>query len=881
MKTWTLVSFAWLVLGVFARALETPQFLNLTTYRSASGRFALEVDPTDPFGRGESQCRLSDNGHEVWKKSLSFTFSKARVTEDGVVVGYGYTEGLSGMARGGGEQGHGDLRLAILDAKGDFRLDEKQPRTWSPIPDAPPVPMGGETFLHPGHDRFAVQIYDGNAGYWQAYELSTGKRGVRFDYKAEGAAADAARYVLKAQPVAGTPLTLVQWWCYADNPSKCGALFTLIDLAGHQVWQLPRLDDYSIPGDEKAQSQLTGRIQDKGAILDTDQPGMFELWFVRDKQRVIHTVERDGEGWKVKEIGRQPYPPPEKKLVTPKPPEKPLAVLGTFTLADQPAAKAVGGSTWSFDGRGNIGQLDWGEKGTELVLLDPDGKRLTGVPLKGLGDGTIHAAWVQGDRWIVTSSDAETNKSRAWAVDTKKKTQALLADFSCPRIKSLAGARDGGFLALATEDGQSMMTDYLIAFDDKGRRRWSKKEYLGDGPEALFSPESVAVTTRSEVAVLDVIRHTVQLFDLKGVYLRTIDLEKAWGRKPEYPTEITPDHDGGFMVKDFSAPKPFVWMKADGTVRAEFHPKYADGRNADPIRGVRIAPDGQAWSRDGVSIFSLSTEGVASRTIGAVPDPDSLQDLRMVAVDAAGHLFAVDGRTGAVHVFDAEGHKLRISKPEKKDFGQELSPKIVVSPEGTLYLSGLGREGAIEFTPEGHRVGKLFAHRGDAIREDWFPRGGGRGRLEFNFAGAELVNAEGTAIRKIERRADRQWLGSPNSAAVAADGSFAIASSGNGPGYSLDFYTSEGDAVADAFADGWLDVLGFNGRHAVVEFENGDALWLYDRKGQPVQRVTPAPKVAKGDWKAFLTREGRELWVLDTEARKVTRYAMPEGEGEK
>ena len=386
----------------------------------------------------------------------------------------------------------------------------------------------------------------------------------------------------------------------------------------------------------------------------------------------------------------------------------------------------------------------------------------------------------------------------------------------------------------------------------------------------MFSPEAITVTTKSEIAIVDNIRETVQLFDLNGGFLHIIGMEKTWGRKPNYPTNIFADTEGGFIVEDFNGEPPFVWMKPDGTVREQFHPKHGDGRRADAGCGVRVAPDGKLWHSDGHALMQLDADRVAAVVLGVAPKLDELGPIVEVAGDPHGRLYAVDGRTGAVHVFDANGRKLRVCKPARDDFSENPSPTIAVADDGSVYLGRRDRNEHLHFAPDGSRVGKKNFEL-DAIHGAWFPRG--RDMLVLGDHAVWLTDENGKVRRTIERRADRKWLAHPHDAAVASDGSFAITSA-QGMGrrdWSITFFSAAGDALHTAPLHGFAKLSGFNGTHAV--FVREGEIVVCDNHGAPVQRFPS--KTGDWTWGQFLTCDGRELWALDFSTRKVRRYAMP------
>ena len=123
------------------------------------------------------------------------------------------------------------------------------------------------------------------------------------------------------------------------------------------------------------------------------------------------------------------------------------------------------------------------------------------------------------------------------------------------------------------------------------------------------------------VAVVDVIRKTVQFFDRAGKHHHTVDLKKAWGREPTYPSDISADRDGGVVVQDFQGDPPIVRMKADGTVRAQVRPRLKDGRTFQ-LFDAQVAPDGVLWVSDGHALYRLIESGTAHRVLGEAPTRD-------------------------------------------------------------------------------------------------------------------------------------------------------------------------------------------------------------------------------------------------------------------
>ena len=79
--------------------------------------------------------------------------------------------------------------------------------------------------------------------------------------------------------------------------------------------------------------------------------------------------------------------------------------------------------------------------------------------------------------------------------------------------------------------------------------------------------------------------------------------------------------------------------------------------------------------------------------------------------------------------------------------------------------------------------------------------------------------------------------------------------------------------VKIALPGSW-QLAGWNGTHFVVSQDSTSI--VCDREGKAVRRyIVPA---VEGDWAQFVTRGGRELWVMEFEIRRVTRFGMPPAE---
>jgi sugar lactone lactonase YvrE len=869
-----------------------PDPLNPKEYVSPSGDYRLRVDPSDRYGKGKARYRLTKKGVEVWAGERPFTLWRAGVADNGTVGGYAYSHGEHAWK-------DGDFRVVLFDPKGNVRLEQATQRSPSRFLHMPANPVAAGLIFDPPNDRLVVRVADPdvNRGVeaWWVYRLSTAKADGIVEPKTWMEDPEPARYVIDARPVAATPLTLLHWWRFAGS-GPVGARFTLIELTGKVVWTLDLPRDYTRPGDEKAEDALRDEISGRGAILDATQPGQFDLRFAAEARRVAFSVRRGaGEKWEVKETGRQAYVAP--KPAEPKFPEAPdvsLKHLGAITL-EPPRQKPPGAIRDVFelvmDGKGRLAFLRWesGAGVVTFVLVDPSGTvvremRLEMLERKGEATDSSHLAWVGCDKFLVTRSPYGVEaKASAWWVDVATGKVTPVKGFDCPAVDKLAAFPDGRFAALATMRWKYTSSTTAYIFDAEGRRTRELPQGSERKPGVLFSPEDLAVTSDGKIVVLDQIRRSVTQVKADGTHVWTIDLEKAWRRKPNYPSHLAADVDGGFVVGDSRGEAPIVRMKSDGTVREELSAKYPDGRTSAQLQNVRVDPDGTLWASDGQAILRLDKNGVADRVLGDPPDPDQLDSAWEAAIDARGRIYTAAARTGAVHVFDSTGKHLHVCRPNPTDFPSlPVDPKLSVADTGDVYLTTFGRSREhLHFSPEGKRLGferlRVEGEKADGLAGQWLPRPGGAGRWVLGFQKIGLANAKGEVTQTIERGADGNWLDSLTEGAVGPDGSLAVLSS---PvfrrGMKLHLYDKAGEPVRPVPLPPSVDLiseLAYDGER--IATWAGDRVLTLAPSGRPIGQFRPPQAGSeKGSWRPFLPAGRGEFWLYDRQ-RTVHRYALP------
>jgi hypothetical protein len=871
-------------------AQELPPSLNPQIYRSPSGKYSLYINPNNRYGCDSGSYQFSKDGQTIWSGEMSFTLWKADVTDSGIVAGYSYTKGLAEFC-GSRFNGFGELRFLIIDPAGNIRLDQSMERKNSRFLHTFPDPIVSGIIVDEENDRFVVRIADEDINRrqetWWVYSLATGKFRKKFAPKALMAKAKSVIYLIDAKSLPGTSFTLLHWWCVTDK-SDVGARFTLIDLDGNVVWFKDLPKDYTIPGDEKAEDRLRDTIREKGAILSTDKDASFDLWFVSQSQRVKFRVKSSESGsWKVTEIDRQSYTPniinsnSQVKIA-----KTTLNYLGRIVLpnATMAVSKIRDVRDFVMVGRDKIAFLRaMPSEPPILFVVDYSGNILQEVNLVSINPESEERewsgyAWVGGSRFIVTVSNIDENgRASAWWVDADTKMITPLRGFDCPAIERIVAFPDGGFAALTTTRAKYTSKEDLYTFNVQGKPAWSLVRDFGygpnEGPEQLFSPDDIAVTTEGKVVVLDNIRKTIQVFDRNGSYVKTIDLKKAWGREPNYPTDIAADTDGGFIVHDFHGSFPIVRMTAEGLVRSEIAPKFSDGSTFDILDNVKVGNDGHLWTCDSYSLLKLTDTGVVDKVIGPAPDKQKLERIDALAIDRRGRILALDERTKSVHVFDPTGKPLFVARPRATDFPKDvLGLDITVAQNGDFYVEDKMGDRAVRFSVDGKYLGLQIVanvHESEPSPSDMESARWVKGRL---------VSPSGKVLRSFDRRPDDTWMETIINTSVASDGSVAILDRKSWistDGF-VSLFSPVGIPLRVIILPSLLtqvQELTYDGKQLV--FISGKQVVGISTTGEILWRATPRVKQAKEPyWYAFITDQGTVLSLFDS-YHTIYRYRLP------
>lgn len=885
--------------------------LQPATYLSSSGKYALSVDPGERTGAGSGQHELKAGTKTLWSKRLPFTLREAVVTDDGIVGGYAYSRGEddSGWYEGG------DFIVALIDSNGAMRMSERAPRSPSRFLHMPANPHALATFFHGDSDRFVVRVADpdlnASSESWWTYRVSDGRSLGKFQPKRNMPDPGSLGSVVAARPVPGTPLTLVQWLRSPRDGTDFGAAFALVDPELKPVWTLVLPRDY-VAAESDPKDRLLPHVREHGSVLAVSGK-RFDLWHASAGERVSYAIEaRAGpRAWNVREVSRVPHAQaPVDKAVSPgiHVPEIEPTLLGTLRIvgaSDRPDGPWSDISDFSQLDGGRIAVLEGCGCGTArspaLVVVDRRGRLLRRValpePSPESGSAGYHHAWLGGDRFVVTlSAHGVGTRSSAAIVDVSDGSVRALRGFDAPEIEAVAPLGDDGFVAVTTAWSKHTAEDGISAYRTDGTLLWTKDDHSLDSA-GIISPDDIAVTTTGDVFVLDNIRDSLAVFGRDGRHLRTIDLEATWKRNPNYPTDIDADADGGLIVHDFGGTPEVVRMDRNGAILDEWTPAFRDGRRFDVRGNVRAAPDGKLWTSDGVALFRLDRSGRVDEVLGSAPEMQVLGEVEQMVVRPNGWVYAMDRRTGAVHVFDDSGTRRHVCRPDVAGDDADASfESFAVSGDGTVFIERTPRAGSmsrsdefIRFAADGSRIG-IMAFAAETT-QTWHGQPGGSNVWVAGYENLYLVDHEMTILQQVQRLADRRWLLSPDPVAVAPDGSIAVASAVEANAYGwappdgtrVTTYSNKGEAVhTSRVPPDFIPAQGrlaYDGQSIAFLTESNDKgrpryrVVLADARGDP--RSMFVPSGLGPDAALFLVKrpKGRELWLFDGEVMR--RYALP------
>ncbi len=866
-----------------------PPILQPADYSSPDATWTLHVDPSRRDGGGRGAYRMTRAGEVVWEKELAVTLWEAQVTDDGRVAGYAYSEGWRDYGSDGA------LHLVILNAEGELLLDEVRKREDSHFMHSPPQPMVRTLVAQGELDRMSVELSVNdpeNEPTWFGYRLSDGAEAEVWKPgppPEKGHGKPLHLNLLKARAIPGTQLTLVQWWCigFPKRPNEAypvGSLFTLVDGQSNTVWTHERRTDYVVRGDEKASRNLQSRVRREGAILEVAD-GSFDLWYPSEQLRASFEVTPLGNSWSVTLKGTHEYLPEQHEA--PELAEVELEHLVTVTL--RPTTEAPQGPirdirAFGFSEEGGLEFLRKTGDTLEFVRLDLDHEVLAVVELPSFGGKGTSTSWFDGggNTWFASPHNYETKQDELHLVDVMSGATREIVGVVVPDIERLVATPSGGHVLLGTYHYKYTSTDTVIALDVAGKLAWQIKGDYGnlENEGTLFSPEDLAVMADGRVVVLDNIRDTLQVYSPSGTFLRTIELEEAWGKQPRYPTRLAPDGRGHVWIDDDDQ----LWRTSlDGELLETWQPRLASGAEF-PLHNFEVSPSGTVWTTDRTMLASLTDEGQPGPVVGAAPSNSTLQEASAAYVDQLGRVLLRDARSGSWHVFDAQGEAL-FHCPLPPELEADALTRPSVDREGRIYtaLDTFSRDDSepppthCRFEATGELLGPL---RLDGQCVEFQRRAPGQWTSDKYSESLSLSGVAQAEAVRLERLPNRRWWQSVDGFHLSSDGQVLVVLDGprmmaRSDGPSLGVFSADGTPRATIelpSSRNWSRVSTTNRWAAVSTF--GAHVLLVDLERETCARV--ALPDSKDSWHWNFSPDGRELWGVCAEELRLERWALPE-----
>ena len=874
-----------------------PPILQPKDYRSPDGHYLLHVDPSRPDGGGQGAYRVEKDGKLVWSGRKPWTLWEALVTDGGFVAGYAYTAGYRDY------RVEGEFHAVILSEQGDVLNDTKQQRKSANYLHTPPDPLGGPVFHVPESNRVFIGVsvatgFGRDLELW-CFQLPDGKELFR-KKPASLLEEDQANGMLHGvRVVPGTPLVLTQWAHheFGAGKSHLGYRYALLDSDLEKVWEVLRADDCTLAdGDE--QDRLWSMSWQGRMLLDVAEPRRFAVWAPATQERITFevtpgAVSRSKESatvpaWTATEVGKQPYSEPKAAP----PPELSAVELTSRGVSDLQGSKSAARSPIrdiaAFDcSVADVLRFVRREEQAQafsLLTVDREGKPLSehGLVLAG-ANPELRPEWhpITDHTWLAVQSPYGPGaQATAWSVDDRTGAVKLLEAFDCPAVDDVSGFGDGRFVVLAVERSEYTMQDVVLACDAQGQTLWKLEEDWNEDKErGLLSPEALCVAGDGRVWIVDNVRKTLQVFDAQGQFVRLLELDKVFGQAANYPSGLERDVDGGVLLDDFNG-KPRLWrLDAAGNVREKLDPSFRDGRVVEALpRNARVAADGRLWSTDGERLLRMDAHGVVDLELGAKLAADELASPSACAIDALGRALIQDEKTGAVHVFDEQGKRLFVCRPDPKDVGNTSSIASLAALRGGGVLAERQDGGYLSFDATGKSLGIVRGPRGSVAIS--LPSGPAVG--EALGEGVVVFDEAWKPARTVLQRPDQLWFTNVFDVAAASDGSIAVLDGpklfgGRPTGFAISLFppNMEGGRVISLP----LSVHAWNlalGRAWAAAFDYGTECTLVHRTdGRILRFQLPGPAEPKRQCSFGFSPDGTELRVVETTARKLYRFALP------
>ncbi|MCB9915968.1 MAG: hypothetical protein H6828_12635 [Planctomycetes bacterium] len=836
---------------------------------SPSGEWRLEVDPSRRDGSGPASCRMTCGGELAWERELPVSLWDAGVTDEGRVFGFAYSEGL---------RRYGTLDVLSLDSSGEVVAHEVEPRHASTFMSGWPLPQGRELVVQGRLDRAFLRDFDRETsrdGPWRSYRVSTGERLEPWQPRWPGASGASIASILDARAVADSELTLIAWSCSSE--ARHGVCFALLDVSGDAVWRLDRATEFD-GGDADEWMRRRDQAERHGMVLAATGAS-FDLWLPADGQRVSFAVEGAGAAAHVRETGRTAYDPAAARVPHAWPALE-LSELGVVGLGE-PGSEELGPVH-------DVVALGFGAEGRlELIRAEPEGLRY--VELTRAGDVLREVAlaapegsasgltWFDGggERWFACRrAGADTSARRTWAVDVATGNARELRGARGVEVQRVIARVGGGCVLLGSIGNANGSRELLLALDDAGDELWSRGESY-EAPEeldTLFAPADLCALPDGSLVVLDTVRTALQRFSADGAFLGGAELDRVWESAPEYPHRVSNDGAAGLWIVD---DETLVHATQDGERLAAVELRYPNGAPAE-LYDSSVAPDGTLWCFDERVVLGWSATGELLHVLGSPPGATGIDEPDAAWVDPLGRVLVHDDRSGAWHVFDAQGGELFVCEQGRDDFDAFVVPTITRAGDVLVPLEEpfepLDPPRTHRRFTAGSRAGAAVDLGGYAVQT--LRRGEGRWVVTSGASRMSLVRPAPAESLEVARRPGGHWLRRVAAFALAPDDArLAVLEVGayGGDGPWLCLYDGAGAPERELELRHPAGSLCLSNRWAAMLGQR--SVYLYDLEREALEPATF--ELPEGWWRLGFSPDGRELWAIDLQRLRVHRYRLP------
>jgi len=316
--------------------------------------------------------------------------------------------------------------------------------------------------------------------------------------------------------------------------------------------------------------------------------------------------------------------------------------LNQEDLEDESAREII--SSLVIDQQGRFAYINSPLNGTlRFVLLSDKGEKIKDFPLMNRERNndmmqSFGFSFLSGDKFILTLSTYSDQQSSAWIIDANEEKFVKIDNFKCPVVNAIAGYA-GGFYLLSTLREKYTSTTELRSYTLEGQLKWSKKDAHGD-EKGIWTATDVIIDSKGNVVILENIGNKVKIFDTNGTFIRKIDLEEQWGRKPRYPYWISSISNDEFIIADaIASGGAYIHMDHEGKIINEINLRHEDGSILSSRGVIKSAIDGKLWITDGQALLQIDREGVVRKIVGSQPTEDVINKIEGAAFDSQGNLY--------------------------------------------------------------------------------------------------------------------------------------------------------------------------------------------------------------------------------------------------